>query len=48
MFDEAKAKKDLERMRRAYKEAMERFDEIEERQKQIAKMLSSEDKENKN
>jgi hypothetical protein len=39
MFDEEKVKKDLDKMRKAYKKAMKSFDEIEARQKKIAEMI---------
>lgn len=39
MFDEEKVKRDLEKMRKAHKEAMERLDDIKIRQDKIRKKI---------
>jgi hypothetical protein len=39
MFDEEKAKKDIEKMRKAYEKAFKRLDEIKARQEKIAKII---------
>lgn len=42
MFDEEKVKKDLERMREAYKKALKRLDKVEERQQKIGELIYKE------
>ncbi|MFA5926257.1 MAG: hypothetical protein WC831_05010 [Parcubacteria group bacterium] len=44
MRDDEKIDKDLEKMREAYGKAMLSFDEIEKRQKRIAEMIYSGEK----
>ena len=39
MFDEEKVKKDLERMREAYKKALKNLDDIQKRQAKIAEKI---------
>jgi hypothetical protein len=39
MFNEEKAKKDLERMREAYAKAFKKLDEVEARQQGIAEII---------
>jgi predicted nucleic acid-binding Zn-ribbon protein len=39
MFDEAKVRKDIQRMREAYEKAQKSLADIEERQKQIAEKI---------
>jgi hypothetical protein len=48
MFDEEKVKKDLIRMRSAYKEALKDLKEIEARQEEIAKKIYAIRERNKN
>jgi hypothetical protein len=44
MRDDEKINKDLEKMRIAYKKAMQSFNEIEKRQKKIAEMIYNREK----
>lgn len=39
MFDEEKVKKDLERMRKSYDEALKKLEDIEARQEKIAREI---------
>jgi flagellar biosynthesis chaperone FliJ len=39
MFDEEKAKKDIEKMRKAYDEALKKLEDIEARQEKIAQEI---------
>jgi hypothetical protein len=44
MRDDEKIEKDLNKMREAYQKAMQKFDEIEKRQKKIAEMIYNREK----
>ncbi|MDP1845928.1 MAG: hypothetical protein Q8L09_04250 [Candidatus Moranbacteria bacterium] len=48
MFDEEKAKKDIEKMRKSYDEALKELKDIEARQEEIAKKIYAIPKSNKN